>query len=99
MCSHPFTSFHSFPPRSYPVSVMKRKAVVRYMFHQPEDVRWFQPVELFTKYGRRGRIREPVGTKGAIKCVFDGVVQQRDAVCMALYKRVYPKFPVLPASL
>ncbi|CAI7789593.1 unnamed protein product, partial [Closterium sp. NIES-53] len=58
-----------------------------------------QPVELFTKYGRRGRIREPVGTKGAIKCVFDGVVQQRDAVCMALYKRVYPKFPVLPASL
>ncbi|CAI5963893.1 unnamed protein product [Closterium sp. NIES-65] len=83
----------------YPVSVMKRKAVVRYMFHQPEDGRWFQPVELFTKYGRRGRIREPVGTKGAIKCVFDGVVQQRDAVCMALYKRVYPKFPVLPASL
>ncbi|GJP72977.1 hypothetical protein CLOP_g3742 [Closterium sp. NIES-67] len=82
----------------YPVSVMKRKAVVRYMFHQPEDGRWFQPVELFTKYGRRGRIREPVGTKGAIKCVFDGVVQQRDAVCMALYKRVYPKFPVLPTS-
>ncbi|CAI5526321.1 unnamed protein product [Closterium sp. Naga37s-1] len=57
------------------------------------------PVELFSKYGRRGRIRKPVGTKGAIKCVFDGVVQQRDAVCMALYKRVYPKFPVLPASL
>ncbi|CAI5522028.1 unnamed protein product, partial [Closterium sp. Naga37s-1] len=127
------------PPRplnpmcSYPTSVMKRKAVVRYMFHQPEDGRWFQntfyhppaslssmepfhqtggavyqvargtsftlnarctelpshgsplssllslltprslvpaggalhqPVVLFTKYGRRGRIREPVGTKG-----------------------------------
>ena len=25
-----------------------------------------QPVELFTKYGRRGRIKEPVGTKGGV---------------------------------
>ncbi|CAI5993375.1 unnamed protein product [Closterium sp. NIES-64] len=97
-------------PGSYPTSVMKRKAVVHYMFHQPEDGRcWWgclpggkgdlihskrtmhstslsqlplssllslltppslvpaggalhQPVVLFTKCGRRGRIREPVGT-------------------------------------
>ncbi|CAK9866951.1 unnamed protein product [Sphagnum jensenii] len=77
----------------YPHRVSKRKAVVRFMFHNPEDVRWFKPLELWTKYGRRGRIREPVGTHGSMKCIFDGVVQQRDAVCVSLFKRVYPKWP------
>lgn len=76
----------------YPLRVQKQKAVVRFMFHNPEDVRWFKPLELWTKYGRRGRIKEPVGTHGAMKCIFDGVLQQRDAVCVSLYKRVYPKW-------
>ncbi|XP_042478558.1 pre-rRNA-processing protein TSR1 homolog isoform X2 [Macadamia integrifolia] len=77
----------------YPQRVSKLKATVRYMFHNPEDVRWFKPVEVWTKCGRRGRVKEPVGTHGALKCTFDGVVQQHDTVCMSLYKRVYPKWP------
>jgi pre-rRNA-processing protein TSR1 len=77
----------------YPVKVHKKKAVVKYMFFNPEDVKWFRPLDVFTKYGRRGRIKEPVGTHGAMKCVFDGSVQQRDSVCVALYKRVFPKWP------
>ncbi|KAJ4964379.1 hypothetical protein NE237_024318 [Protea cynaroides] len=77
----------------YPQRVSKLKATVRYMFHNPEDVRWFKPVELWTKCGRRGRVKEPVGTHGAMKCTFDGVVQQHDTVCLSLYKRVYPKWP------
>ncbi|XP_010266136.1 PREDICTED: pre-rRNA-processing protein TSR1 homolog isoform X2 [Nelumbo nucifera] len=77
----------------YPQRVSKLKATVRYMFHNPEDVRWFKPVEVWTKCGRRGRIKEPVGTHGAMKCIFNGVVQQHDTVCMSLYKRVYPKWP------
>lgn len=83
------------PPCSQPrpLQVHKAKAVVRFMFHNPDDIRWFRPVELWTKHGRRGRIREPVGTHGAMKCIFDGPVQQRDSVCMSLYKRVYPKWP------
>ena len=77
----------------YPVKVHKRKAVVRWMFHDPADVRWFRPVELWSKGGRRGRIREPVGTHGAMKCVFDGAMSQADGICLSLYKRQAPKWP------
>ncbi|KAG9440983.1 hypothetical protein H6P81_016837 [Aristolochia fimbriata] len=77
----------------YPQRVSKLKATVRFMFHNPEDVRWFKPVEVWTKCGRRGRVKEPVGTHGAMKCVFNGGVQQHDTVCMSLYKRSYPKWP------
>ena len=41
----------------YPVRVHKKKAVVRWMFFSPEDVKWFRPLELWTKHGRRGRIK------------------------------------------
>ncbi|XP_073288209.1 uncharacterized protein [Primulina huaijiensis] len=77
----------------YPQRVSKSKATVRYMFHNPEDVRWFKPVEVWTKCGRRGRIKEPVGTHGAMKCILNGVLQQHDPVCMSLFKRTYPKWP------
>ncbi|KDD72061.1 DUF663 hypothetical protein, partial [Helicosporidium sp. ATCC 50920] len=77
----------------YPVRAHKGKAVVRHMFYRPEDVRWFRPVELWTKGGRRGRIREPLGTHGQFKAVFDGPIGQQDAVAMSLYKRVFPKWP------
>ena len=77
----------------FPQRVHKKKAIVKYMFFNAEDVKWFKPLDLFTKYGRRGRIKEPVGTHGAMKCLFDSPVQQNDSVCIALYKRVFPKWP------
>lgn len=73
-----------------PISVHKRHAVVRHMFFNAADVRWFQPVELWTKYGLVGHIIESRGTKGYMKCQFDKFIKQNDTVCMSLYKRQFP---------
>eukprot|EP00301_Raphidiophrys_heterophryoidea_P002350 c11091_g2_i3.p1 GENE.c11091_g2_i3~~c11091_g2_i3.p1 ORF type:complete len:336 (-),score=61.80 c11091_g2_i3:176-1183(-) len=76
----------------FPLRVKKRHAVVRYMFFSPEDVRWFKPVDVWTKRGRKGCVREPLGTHGTFKATFDGQIHSNDVVCMSLYKRAFPKY-------
>lgn len=73
----------------HPYKVHKRSAVIRFMFFHREDINWFKPVELRTKYGRRGHIKEPLGTHGHMKCVFNGQLKSQDTILMNLYKRVF----------
>lgn len=75
----------------YPVRVHKRFASVKYMFYDPEDVKWFKPAELTTKHGLNGKIEESVGEHGTMKCLFNAPIKQHDTVCLCLYKRIYPK--------
>jgi len=76
----------------YPVRVHKRFASVKYMFSDPEDVKWFKPAGLTTKHGLNGKIEQSVGEHGTMKCLFNAPIKQHDTVCLCLYKRVYPKF-------
>ncbi|CAL1681354.1 unnamed protein product [Lasius platythorax] len=80
----------------HPYKVNKRSVVVRFMFFNCEDIEWFKPIQLRTKYGRRGHIKESLGTHGHMKCVFNGQLKSQDTILMNLYKRVFPKWTYEP---
>ncbi|XP_060517047.1 pre-rRNA-processing protein TSR1 homolog isoform X2 [Cylas formicarius] len=76
----------------HPLKIYKRSAVIRFMFFNREDILYFKPCKLRTKMGRTGHIKEPLGTHGHMKCVFDGQLKSQDTVLLNLYKRVFPKW-------
>ncbi|GAA6003289.1 hypothetical protein JCM10207_001845 [Rhodosporidiobolus poonsookiae] len=76
----------------HPFKVHKKTATIRYLFFNRDDVEWFKPVQLRTKGGRVGHIREPLGTHGYFKAGFDGPISQLDTICLTLYKRCFPKW-------
>ena len=80
----------------HPFKIHSRSAVVRYLLFNREDILWFKPIQLRTKYGRAGNIKEPLGTHGHMKCSFDKQLKAQDTILMSLYKRVYPKWTYSP---
>ncbi|MCJ1311650.1 hypothetical protein MMC25_005323 [Agyrium rufum] len=75
----------------HPYKIHKKLVTVRYMFFNAEDVRWFKALQLWTKRGRSGYIKESLGTHGYFKATFDAKIDPQDAVAVSLYKRVWPR--------
>ncbi|RMZ90407.1 hypothetical protein DV736_g2364, partial [Chaetothyriales sp. CBS 134916] len=75
----------------HPYKIHKKLVTVRYMFFNRDDVAWFAALPLWTKRGRHGFIKEPLGTHGYFKATFDGRINPLDAVGVSLYKRVWPR--------
>lgn len=74
-----------------PFKINKRLVTIRYMFFNTEDVAWFKALQLWTKRGRSGYIKESLGTHGYFKATFDGKINPMDSVAVSLYKRVWPR--------
>ncbi|KAI9707892.1 MAG: hypothetical protein M1820_004498 [Bogoriella megaspora] len=75
----------------HPYKIHKKLVTVRYMFFNPEDVHWFKALQLWTKRGRSGFIKESLGTHGYFKATFDAKINPMDAVGISLYKRMWPR--------
>ena len=75
----------------HPYKIHKKLVTVRYMFFNTDDVKWFKALQLWTKRGRSGFIKESLGTHGYLKATFDGKINPQDGVGVSLYKRVWPR--------
>ncbi|PWN41016.1 DUF663-domain-containing protein [Ceraceosorus guamensis] len=75
-----------------PYKVHRKSSVIKWMFFNANDVHYFKPLELHTKYGKTGHITESLGTHGLFKAHFSGPINQMDTILLNLYKRVYPKW-------
>lgn len=75
----------------HPYHIHKKIVTIRYMFFNREDVEWFKALPLWTKRGRGGFVKEPLGTHGYFKATFDGRINPQDTIGVSLYKRVWPR--------
>ncbi|EEP81568.1 conserved hypothetical protein [Uncinocarpus reesii 1704] len=75
----------------HPFKIHRKVVTVRYMFFNAEDVQWFKALQLWTKRGRSGYIKESLGTHGYFKATFDAKINPQDAIGISLYKRVFPR--------
>ncbi|RFU25399.1 hypothetical protein B7463_g10934, partial [Scytalidium lignicola] len=75
----------------HPYKIHRKLVTIRYMFFNREDVEWFKALQLWTKRGRSGFIKESLGTHGYFKATFDAKINPQDSVGVSLYKRMWPR--------
>lgn len=75
----------------HPYKIHRKVVTVRYMFFNADDINWFKALQLWTRRGRSGYIKESLGTHGYFKATFDAKINPQDAIGMSLYKRVFPR--------
>ena len=75
----------------HPYKIHKKLVTVRYMFFNAEDVQWFKALQLWTRRGRTGHVKESLGTHGYFKAQFDAKINPMDAIAISLYKRMWPR--------
>lgn len=83
----------------HPFKVHKRSATIRFMFFNPDDVWYYKSVELRTKLGRTGHIKESLGTHGYFKAQWDQQISMQDTIMMCLCKIFATNCSVLVCSL
>ena len=76
----------------HPYKIHKRLVTIRYMFFNREDVEWFRALQLWTRRGRSGFVKEALGTHGYFKATFDGKINALDSIGVSLYKRMWPRW-------
>ena len=70
----------------WPHRIHRNSSVIRYMFFNQPDVKYFINQPLATRNGLNGRILGPVTEKGYFKAHFDGQLTSGDCVELRLYK-------------
>ncbi|KAJ5105789.1 hypothetical protein NUU61_003136 [Penicillium alfredii] len=75
----------------HPYKIHRKVVTIRYMFFNAEDIAWFKALQLWTRRGRSGYIKESLGTHGYFKAMFDAKINPQDSVGISLYKRVFPR--------
>lgn len=75
----------------HPYKIHKKLVTVRYMFFNAEDIAWFKALQLWTRRGRTGYIKESLGTHGYFKATFDAKINPQDSIGISLYKRIFPR--------
>ena len=82
----------------HPQRAKKKWCIIKFLFFNPEDAKYFLKNDVYTKHGLKGKLKETLGTHGLVKSSFSGSVKQSDTICMNLYKRVFPHFQIDPLN-
>ncbi|KAL6122631.1 tsr1 [Nucleospora cyclopteri] len=71
----------------YPLKIFKTHIVVKGMFCNADQVKYFSGINLEANNGNKGYIKKSLGTKGNFKAFFVSPIKHGEEIKMKLYKR------------